>query len=317
MTGIRGTILGAMAAVAMTAGAARAQEMSFSWPENPFAYTLPPGTFVETGETRFTKTARVFSETFGTVGQDLFDIATYPLRDPVTFGTFALSVGALVLADKPLTTAYQETLEPIGEKFDLPSLLPMLPPVFSDGSYLIMASAGGMAYGLAANDERAQVAAILSAKAIAYSYLTSHVILKPVFGRVRPVKDLASDPGPSGNFTDSPFEWFKNPGIHFNSSAYATGMPSFHFTMYFATARVWSGVYDNYWLPYAAAGAIALASAEGHHHWVSDMVAGALIGTGIGNVVLHNYYDEHSTSFGTVVPMVSSDGVGLGWTMSF
>lgn len=321
MAGIRRSVLGGVLALALTAGALPAQaetpELNFTWPENPFAFTLPEDTFTPTGENRFEKTARVFSETLGTVGEDLFDIATYPLHDPVTFGTFALGVGALVLADKPLTIAYQEAVIPIGEAFDLPRIVPKSYGVFNDGAYLLAASAGGMVYGLAANDERAQVAAILSAKAIAYSYLTSHVVLKPLFGRVRPVDDLSTATGPSGDFTNSPFEWFRSDGIHFASTAYATGMPSFHLTMYFATARVWSGVYDNYLIPYAAAGALALANAEGHHHWVSDMVAGALIGTGIGNVVLHNYYDEHNKTFGSVVPVVSSEGIGLNWTMTF
>ena len=312
-----GKIGAALLAMAATGARAESATLDFNWPENPFAYTLPENTFVLTGETRFEKSARVFGETLGNVGQDLLDIATYPLRDPVTFGTFAAGVGALVLLDRPLTEAYQATILPIGERFALPVLFPSIPEVFNDGVYLLGASAGAMVYGLAANDERAQVAALLSAKAVAYSYLTSHLILKPLFGRLRPVQDLATHTGPTGDFTTSPFRFFNSDGIHFGSSAFATSMPSFHFTMYFATARVWSGVYDNYLIPYAAAGALALASAEGHNHWVSDMVAGALIGTGIGNVVLHNYYDRHTANFGTVVPIVSSKSVGIGWQMNF
>lgn len=318
---IRKGIVGTIGAVllAVSAGAAPAQDapVSFQWPDNPFAFAMPETAFPLTDESRFEKTARVFSETLSGMGREVFDIATFPLRDPLTFGTFAAGVGALVVLDKPLTTAYQQTIVPIGERFDLPVLFPGLPPVFNDGAYLITASAGGMVYGLAANDERAQAAAILSAKAIAYSYFTSHVILKPLFGRVRPVDNLATATGPSGDFTNSPFEFFRSTGIHFGSTAFATGMPSFHMTMYFASARVWSGMYDNSVVPYIAAGAIALASAEGHHHWVSDMVAGALIGTGIGNVVLKDYYERKQPTFGTVVPTVSSKSIGVGWQLNF
>jgi len=94
-------------------------------------------------------------------------------------------------------------------------------------------------------------------------------------------------------------------------------MPSFHFTMYFSTARVYSGVYDNYLIPYGLAAALALQSADGHNHWVSDMVAGALIGTGIGNVVLNNYQERRDGINISFTPIASSKGAGLGFQMTF
>jgi hypothetical protein len=65
------------------------------------------------------------------------------------------------------------------------------------------------------------------------------------------------------------------------------------------------------------AAALALNSAEGHNHWVSDMVAGALIGTGIGNVILNGYENRRNESFGVVMPVVSSKGVGLNYSLNF
>lgn len=286
------------------------------WPDNPFALTLSSDLFPAAQEYRFDKAVRVFGEAMGGIGDDLFDIATFPLRDPATFGSFALGIGALVLVDKPTTTLYQQTLVPIGTRIDIPTIFPSS-FITRDEQYVGAAIAGTYAYGLAANDERAQVAALLAAKAVLYSYFTSHVVLKAAFGRNRPVPDLASHTGPKGGFSTSPFEFFNSTGVHFNSVVQGTGMPSFHFTLYFSTARVYAGVYDNWVVPYGLATALALQSAEGHNHWVSDMVAGALIGTGIGNVVLSNYEDRKREAMGMVTPVVSSKGAGLMYQLRF
>lgn len=313
------TFAAAVAMLALTqyaVGQETGTDTSFSWPANPFEFTLGDDLFPITTEYRFEKAERVFVESMSGIGQELFDIFSYPVRDPMTFGAYALGVAALTLVDKPTTTLYQKTILPIGEGFDLPRPFD-IPNITIDEQYIGLGLAGTYAYGIAANDERAQVAALLSTKAVAYSYLTSHVLLKAGFGRLRPVKDLEGHTGPTGVFTTDPFDFFQGTGVHFDSNPLGTGMPSFHFTLYFSTARVYSGVYDNYVIPYGIAAALALQSAEGHNHWVSDMVAGALIGTGIGNVVLNNYDNRKRESFGTFMPIVSSNGVGLGYHVSF
>ena len=313
--GFRRTVA-ALAVLAASAGAAAAQDsVAFTWPDNPFATTLPDVLFADTGEARFEKAGRVFLEAMGGIGHEVGQIASFPVRDPLAFGTFALGVGALVLVDIPATTLYQKTVLPIGEAFNLPKLA-RIPHTTIDEQYIALALAGSYGYGFAFNDERAQVAALLSTKAIAYSFLTSHVLLKAGFGRLRPVSDLAGHKGRPYPFSRSPFNFFRSTGIHFDSNPYATGMPSFHFTLYFATARVYSGVYDNYFVPYGIAAALALQAAEGHNHWVSDMVAGALIGTGIGNVVLNSYQDRRGVS-AMVMPIATSRGAGLGFQMTF
>ncbi len=316
---LTGPLCGALAAV-MTAGglsgAAMAGDYAYDWLENPFSATLPDTLFEDSGEARFDKAGRVFVESMSGIGTELGDIFSFPLRDPATFGAFALGVGALVLVDRPMTEAYQAAFLPIGERFDLPKLVD-IDNFTIDAQYLGLGLAGTYAYGLAANDERAQVAALLSAKAVAYSYLTSHLLLKTGFGRVRPVRDLAGHQGPTGDFTTSPFDFFQSTGVHFDTHAYATAMPSFHFTLYFSTARVVSGVYDNYLVPYSLAAVLALQSAEGHNHWVSDMVAGALIGTGIGNVILNNYEDRRGGIDMSFAPIMSSRGAGVGFQVRF
>lgn len=317
---LAGRRLTAALSLVLLASAAGAEELErdrvFSWPTNPFSVSLEDDLFQDTAEYRFEKAQRVFVESYSGIGQELFDIASFPVREPMTFGAYALGVAALTLVDKQTTTLYQQTVLPIGEAFDLPRPFD-IPHITTDEQYIGLGIAGTYAFGLVANDERAQVAALLSTKAIAYSYLTSHVLLKAGFGRLRPVSDLKGHKGPTGVFTTDPFDFFQGTGVHFDSNPLGTGMPSFHFTLYFSTARVYSGVYDNYLIPYGIAAALALNSAEGHNHWVSDMVAGALIGTGIGNVVLNNYENRKRESFGTVLPFASSKGVGLGYHLTF
>lgn len=317
-TGLR-RACAAAAVLAASAAAAAAQtgDVSFEWPENPFAPTLSDRFFVDTGETRFDKAGRVFVDSMGGIGAELGDIASFPFRDPGTFGVFAVGIGALLLVDKPATRAYQKTFVPIGERFNLPELVD-IDNLTIDAQYLGLGVAGTYAYGLAANDERAQVAALLATKAVAYSYLTSHIVLKTAFGRLRPVSDLdRPSRNRGGTFSSSPFEFFNSTGPHLDTEPYATSMPSFHFTMYFSTARVYSGVYDNYVIPYGIAAALALQSAEGHNHWVSDMVAGALIGTGIGNVILNNYEERRDGINMSFAPIASTKGAGIGFQMTF
>ena len=314
---IRRTCVAAALLLTAMATGASAEGIDFAWPENPFALTLSDQLFVDTGEARFEKAGRVFGDAMSGIGAELGDIASFPFRDPGTFGIFAVGIGALVMVDVPTTKAYQEHILPIGKEFNLPELVD-IDNVTIDSQYLALGVAGTYAWGLAANDERSQVAALLATKAVAYSYLTSHLVLKTAFGRLRPVKDLDNPPKGGGRvFSTSPFDFFNSTGVHFDTEPYATAMPSFHFTMYFSTARVYSGVYDNYLIPYGLATALALQSADGHNHWVSDMVAGALIGTGIGNVILRNYEERRDGINMSFAPIASSKGAGIGFQMTF
>ena len=203
-----------------------------------------------------------------------------------------LGVGALVLTDVPITSFYQDSVEPVFDGFVLPKINVGEPLDFlsNESRYLIAGLAGSYALGVAFRDEKSQTAAVLSRKAIAYSYLTSHVILKSITGRNRPVPNLSTFEGDPGDFTTNPLDFGNYHGVSLNSAAYGTAMPSFHVTHYFAVARVYSGVYDNYFIPYGLAGVLFASNIRGHRHWVSDMVAGAAIGTVIGEVVLNEYY---------------------------
>ena len=269
-------------------------------------------------ETSIITSTRILEDAFLTIDNDLGNILRYPTENPETTGLFLLGIGALILADVPLTSYYQDSVEPVFGDFSLPPLdLGSSLNVFSNESrYLIAGIAGSYALGLVSNDERSQAAAVLATKAVAYSYLTSHVLLKSGIGRNRPVQNLSTFDGDPGDFTTDPFDFGNFHGVSFESTAYGTAMPSFHVTHYFAVARVYAGIYDNYWVPYSLAGVLFASNIKGHRHWVSDMVAGALIGTAIGEVVLDGHYGSQTANI-SVTPLLSSDEVGVYFSKSF
>lgn len=274
--------------------------------------------FGDTGETRLPKAVRVFKQSVGGVGADLTSIFTFPFREPGTTVAFAAGIGALMMVDRQTTIFWQDRLEPAFDSWSLPRLFNFGPSWLSgEGQYVLAAIGGTYALGLAFNDERAQVAALLASKAVAYSYLTSQVVLKPLFGRLRPVDNLSTFTGDPGDFTTDPFQFGNRRGIPFGSVTYGTAMPSFHFTMFFSVARIYSEVYDNYLIPYAAAGLISAANIRGHNHWVSDMVAGAVIGTVIGNVILNEYADRRQGPAVMVAPYVQQGQVGITFSAKF
>lgn len=276
-----------------------------------------PIVFSDTNETRPEKAARVLDTAITTIPSDLGGIATFPIDNFAVTAAAVAGVGAVMLVDRQTTTFWQDSIEPAFQGFKLPKISNQLPSWLGAESQWIFAGIGATyAYGIAANDERAQAAATLSTKAIAYSYLTSQLVLKPLFGRNRPVDGLSSFTGDPGDFTTNPFDFGNRRGIPVRPAAFGTAMPSFHVTQYFAVARVYSGVYDNSPWPYAVAGLLTVSNISGHNHWVSDMVAGALVGVAIGSVVLNEYVDRRYRSF-DIIPTVSTSGFGMTFSARF
>lgn len=262
-------------------------------------------------------TGRVFRLSMGGIGGEVGALLTFPLRRPRAAGVFLLGAAALVSVDRQTTGWWQDRVEPAFDGVRLPPLFGDSGAIPVESQYVLAGIGLTYAGGVLLGDERAQTAALLSAKAVGYSYLVSQVVLKPVFGRLRPVDGLSSYAGPDPYpLTTDPWRFGHARGIPFAGGVEATSMPSFHFTQYFAIARVYSGVYDNYLVPYAVAGLISVANIRGHNHWVSDMVAGAVIGTGIGNLVLNGYRDRRAGDL-RLAPLVTLNGPGIGWRIEF
>lgn len=253
-----------------------------------------PGSLGVEQEGRLDMSARILRGAFSTIDNDISDIFLYPFENPEATHLFLLGIGALVLADIPVTSFYQDSAEPVFDGFSLPKINvgESLSFLSTESRFLLAGLASSYALGVVFKDEKSQTAAVLASKAIAYSYLTSHILLKSAFGRNRPVQNLSTFKGDPGDFTTDPLDFGNYHGVSLNSAAYDTAMPSLHVRHYFAVARVYSGVYDNYFRPYGLAGVLFAPNIRGHRHWVADIVAGAAIGTVIGEVVLNEYLDR-------------------------
>lgn len=250
-----------------------------------------------------------------TAPQDVTGILRYPIDNPErTLGALALT-GGLILLDRQLTEFHQERVEAAFSDFALPRLpwdrqLRRL-GLASEDTWLLTGLAATYAYGRVTGREREQRAALLSGEAIFYSYLTTQVVLKTAFARNRPYGSLRDGPGRrDGCRTDNPFDFFNFSGVRFGPEMCGTAFPSYHFTQNFAVARVLSGLYDDSWVPYGGALALSASNIRGHRHWVSDMVAGSLLGLAIGEVVLRNSDDFRSRSI-DVTPTVTRDSMGV------
>jgi len=262
-------------------------------------------------EGRMEKSSRLISNAFFNLDDDLKGIALYPIEHTRETLFFLGGIGALVAVDKPVTRYYQDKVEPVfnGYTIKTPGWGANLGLNGAD-SYLVSGIAGSYALGIAFNDEKSQQAALLATKASIYSIMLSHLLLKAITGRQRPVSNLSTATGDKPPFTTDPYAFghFTKPTL--GSFSGGSSMPSYHFTQYFAVARVYAKVYDNYLIPYGVAAALLTADIKSHRHWVADMVAGALIGTMIGSVVAGNAEDT-TASTTMVFPAYSGEQISL------
>jgi membrane-associated phospholipid phosphatase len=152
--------------------------------------------------------------------------------------------------------------------------------------------------GVAADDSRARATAVdgVLSTAIAGGIITS--TLKTAVGRKRPHDS-------SKTFDFTPFSG--------NAS-----FPSGHATHAFAVASVIATHYDSYWikgLSYGSATLVAYARIHHRAHFLSDVTAGAIIGTAVGRSVVHHNQRERSRY--TLVPIVGPEnqpGVALAFS---
>ncbi len=251
-------------------------------------------------DTPYPRTAGdVIRRTLMTVPAELVGITTYPVNNPRETAIFIGVSTALLVTDKRTTWFLQDKFEPA---FDirLPTLIRF--PLFTAADGYIIYGLGGLYLGsLALGSKKGQAAALCSFKAIAYSVIFSQLILKTAFARKRPFNPLYGEEEVEEPYSRNQYDFFHFHPPYLGANADATSFPSFRFTMYFATARVLQRMYSNYLIPYAICALASLHNFDGHDHWTSDMVAGALIGIAIGTVVTDNFLWENSPeSHGTL-----------------
>jgi len=260
----------------------------------------------------------VIREQSSTAWPEIKGIAKAPFENPKESVKWGLFIAGLVAVDKSVTQYYQLHVEP-SIQYSLPELSnsPILRG--SDG-YLVLGVTSQYLGGLVMKNRKAQETSIMAGKAMAYSYLFAQLIGKSITGRNRPVSDISTCSGDPPPFTCDPYDFGHFHPPSFSSDAYGTAMPSFHFTMYFAVARVYARSYDNYWVPYTIAAGLLGSNIEGHQHWVSDMVAGGLLGTFIGNRIVDSYQNRVKKgklqSKWDVYPFAVSSGMGVYLTKS-
>ena len=231
------------------------------------------------------KAGEILARTFTTVPDDLYGMLRAPVDHPIGTAVVTGSLLGLVATDKTTTRAFQR-LEPKGMPKGLWDT-----SVRGSGpdTYLMALIPTTYLGSLAVGSGRGQVASLLSAKAVVYSVLISQITLKSLTGRRRPNEDLNSGAPAVRPFTDDPWDWGHAHEPRFNPKSDATSFPSFHATMWASVAQVVHEVYDIHWaFPYAVA-LLGFSTGGRHNHWVSDIVAGSLLGMGIGHVVVREF----------------------------
>lgn len=210
-------------------------------------------------------------------------------KDWTKLGAFVAAEGGLMFADQSVKDFFQENRSTNLDRISTNFLEPF------GGNYSLLVMSGFVAHGLLAKNNKSVSTGLLSLE----SFLLASVLVripKTLAGRERP--DIAND-----QFR------FMGP---FNGNSF----PSGHTTAVFSVASVIATQYrDTKWVPFAAysvASLVGLSRIYDNKHWLSDVVAGAAIGTLVGNLVSN----RTSSSKLTIVPLgtVNFQGVQLTYT---
>lgn len=202
------------------------------------------------------------------------------------FAVFLAAEGGLFLADQSVADFAQDhrskELDRISKKF--------LEPFDAKYSFALMG--GFLVQGLLAKNKKSVSISFLMLESYSLSMLFVR-IPKNLLGRRRP------DAWPPSN----PYDWagpFKG-----------ASFPSGHTTAAFAVASVLANQYrEHKWVPITAYSVATLVGASRiyeNKHWLTDVVAGATIGTLVGNLVSH----RSSNSQLTFVPFGNANFQGV------
>ena len=201
---------------------------------------------------------------------DTKSIVTSPAKwndkDWAKLSVFVAAEGGLMFADRSVKDEFQKNRTIRMDQFSKNFLEPF------GGNYSLLLMSGFLAHGLIAKNQRSVSTSLLCLESFALSSLFAR-IPKILVGRDRP-----NNPAGNDAFT------IKGP-FHGNS------FPSGHTTAAFSVASVIATQYrDTKWVPFAAytvASMVGLSRIYDNQHWLSDVVAGAAIGTLVGNLVSH------------------------------
>jgi hypothetical protein len=227
---------------------------------------------------------------------DVRDVLTAPLSWKAPqwerFSLGVAAVGAATLLDRPVRDAERRDHSSASNQ------------IAQDTAPLGNAAAFGVLSafyleGLLGNDERATSVAKdgLIASVIAGGFVTPAI--KYATGRVRPRDSRGT--------------------LEFKPFSGAASFPSGHTTEAFAVASVIAAEYDSKWIKgfaYGTAALVGFARVHQQAHFLSDVTAGALIGSAVGRAVVHRNAAAHYHL--AVVPLRGpKDQPGLGVSIGF
>jgi len=207
-------------------------------------------------------------------------------HDWTKLGAFVVAECGLSLADQPVKDFFQSHKTNAGTFLSTH----IFQGFGAEHSLIVMS--GIFTYGVLAKNNKSVSTALLALESFALASLVTR-IPKTLVGRERP-----------NNWQgDGPYA-IKGP---FNGNSF----PSGHTTASFAVASVIATQFrDSKWIPitaYSVAGLAGLSRIYDNKHWLTDVVAGAAIGTLVGNLVCH----RTSNSKLTVVPFGNRNLQGL------
>ncbi|RNL87709.1 phosphatase PAP2 family protein [Sinomicrobium pectinilyticum] len=243
-----------------------------------------------TEEGRFQTSVNVLKNSVLSIPGDFREIGHLTSENWKKTATYVGGIAGLIMVDKYTTQFYQDHVED-NINYSLPRISSRnsnFPLFRGNDPYIAYSLLGIYGGSVIANSEKGQTAAVNSFKALAYSYVISHLLLKTVFGRQRPDPSLSDGVPPESPFTSNPLDFGNFHGISFDADADGTAFPSLHATAYFAVAKVLAMEFNNYWIPYTLVSVVFFADIKSHRHWVADMVAGGLIGTLIGKAIVNS-----------------------------
>ena len=156
------------------------------------------------------------------------------------------------------------------------------------------AGVGALALGLGNNfgGDTLQTTAWTSVKATGFA-LAGNALVRATVGRARPDSGL-------GNTSFSGFQ----------SAALKSGFPSNHVAASFALVTPFAQQYSMPWL-YGVAAASAFGRVQGRQHWLTDTVAGGVMGYAMGSLLL----DQQRASRPSKVPrfLIGRSSIGAEW----
>lgn len=139
-------------------------------------------------ENFLSKDLSVIGDSIKSVPEETKEILRYPVDHTNEFIQYAAGIGALIIADRPVTQFYQDHVEDPIKDFKLPDAPDPFKNIGTGGTdgWLVLGISSTYLTGLVTNNTYTQKVGIAATKAIGYSFALDQVILKTLTGRNRP-----------------------------------------------------------------------------------------------------------------------------------